>query len=162
MTLGLGPDGTHYFPVFPYPSFTRMSEGDLKDLWAYLREVRVEDGTTVFLSTHYLEEAEEADRICVIDSGGIVATGAPSDVTAALASEWRIVDADDRGRLRDGLIRLGRVPSGEGPFRLDVGTRDTHAVLRAIETPLTVVRTHAPSLEDAYLEIVSRAELGDA
>jgi hypothetical protein len=34
-------------------------------------------------------------------------------------------------------------------------------VLRRIETPLTVVRTHAPSLEDAYLEIVSRAELGD-
>jgi mono/diheme cytochrome c family protein len=34
---GLRPDGAHYFPAFPYPSFTRISDGDLRDLWAYLR-----------------------------------------------------------------------------------------------------------------------------
>ena len=34
---GLRPDGAHYFPAFPYPSFARISEADLKDLWAYLR-----------------------------------------------------------------------------------------------------------------------------
>jgi mono/diheme cytochrome c family protein len=39
MTHGLGPDGTRYFPVFPYPAFTRISESDLSDLWAYLRAV---------------------------------------------------------------------------------------------------------------------------
>lgn len=34
---GLRPDGSHYFPAFPYPSFTRISDADLRDLWAYLR-----------------------------------------------------------------------------------------------------------------------------
>lgn len=37
MRLGLRPDGAHYFPAFPYPSFTRISEADLRDLWAHLR-----------------------------------------------------------------------------------------------------------------------------
>ncbi len=37
MRLGLRPDGAHYFPAFPYPSFTRINDADLRDLWSYLR-----------------------------------------------------------------------------------------------------------------------------
>lgn len=37
MRFGLRPDGAHYFPAFPYPSFTRIIDSDLRDLWAYLR-----------------------------------------------------------------------------------------------------------------------------
>ena len=140
---------------------TGLDAPSRRTLWAYLRDVRREHGTTIVLTSHYLEEAEQADRICIIDAGRIVATGAPADLTAALASEWLLVDAADRARLREELVRLGLSPSGDGPFRIDVGTHDAHATLRSIGTPLTVVRTHAPSLEDAYLEIVSRAELSD-
>lgn len=39
MRFGRAPDGGHYFPVFPYPSFTGMTDADLADMWAYLREV---------------------------------------------------------------------------------------------------------------------------
>lgn len=39
MREGRRPDGAHYFPAFPYPSFTKMADGDLKDLWAFLRTV---------------------------------------------------------------------------------------------------------------------------
>ena len=39
MRQGLRPDGAHYFPAFPYPSFTRIADADLKDLWAYLRSL---------------------------------------------------------------------------------------------------------------------------
>ena len=140
---------------------TGLDAPSRRALWGYLRDVRREHDTTIVLTSHYLEEAEQADRICVIDSGRIVATGSPADLTAALANEWLVVDADDRARLREELVRLGHPPSGDGPFRIEVGTREAHAMLRSIETPLTVVRTHAPSLEDAYLEIVSRAELTD-
>jgi len=37
MRLGIRPDGAHYFPAFPYPSYTKISEEDLRDLWAFLR-----------------------------------------------------------------------------------------------------------------------------
>jgi mono/diheme cytochrome c family protein len=39
MREGVRPDGAHYFPAFPYPSYTKMSDGDLRDLWAYLRTI---------------------------------------------------------------------------------------------------------------------------
>ncbi len=37
MRLGVRPDGAHYYPAFPYPSFTRITDGDLRDLWTFLR-----------------------------------------------------------------------------------------------------------------------------
>ena len=66
------------------------------------------------------------------------------------------MDAADRSALRDELARLGYVTSGGAPFRLQLDGHTVHAILRSIETPLSVVKTHTPSLEDAYLEIVSR------
>jgi ABC-2 type transport system ATP-binding protein len=140
---------------------TGLDAPSRRTLWDYLRTVRREYGTTIVLTSHYLEEAEQADRICVVDHGRIVATGSPERLKADLAREWLVVDANDRRRLADELSRLGLPATGEGPFRLDVDTRQAHATLRRIETPLTLVRTHAPSLEDAYMEIVSRAEVSD-
>lgn len=139
---------------------TGLDAPSRRALWTYLRDVRATQETTIVLTSHYLEEAEQADRICVIDAGKIVTTGSPAELTAALANEYLVVDADDRARLRAELAARGLDPSGDGPFRIDVSTADVHRVLRSIETPLVLVRTHAPSLEDAYLEIVSRAELG--
>lgn len=46
-------------------------------LWEYLKEVRKKEKTTIFLTTHYLEEAEDADRVCIIDHGQVVALGSP-------------------------------------------------------------------------------------
>lgn len=43
MRDGVGPDGTHFFPVFPFTSFTKIRDTDLKDLWAYLRSVPPSD-----------------------------------------------------------------------------------------------------------------------
>ncbi len=39
MREGRRPDGAHYYPAFPYPSFTRINDADLKDLWAFLRSL---------------------------------------------------------------------------------------------------------------------------
>ena len=49
-----------------------------RTLWDHLATVRRESGTTIFPTTHYLEEAEQADRICVIDHGRVVAQGSPA------------------------------------------------------------------------------------
>lgn len=46
-------------------------------LWEYLKEVRKKEKTTVFLTTHYLEEAEDADTVCIINHGKVVALGTP-------------------------------------------------------------------------------------
>ena len=124
-------------------------------LWEYLGQIRRDVGTTVFLTTHYLEEAEEADHICIIDKGKIVSFGTPNDIKKDLVQEYVLVDADDRRRLREELARLELPIEGDGPFKIQLAGRGVHPVLKSIETPLSVVRTHAPTLEDAYLEIVA-------
>jgi ABC-2 type transport system ATP-binding protein len=129
-----------------------------RTLWEHLETVRRDSGTTIFLTTHYIEEAEDADTICIIDQGKIVSTGTPTHVKAHLIQHYVDVDAADRARLRVELARLGvRYVEGER-LRLELDGWTTHALLRSIEVPLTYVQTHSPTLEDAYLEIVGRAE----
>ncbi|TMC71757.1 MAG: ABC transporter ATP-binding protein [Chloroflexi bacterium] len=127
-----------------------------RTLWEHLAEVRRASGTTIFLTTHYLEEAEEADRICIIDKGRVVSFGTPNEIKRDLVEDYVLVDAADRSELRDELGRLGYITSGGPPYKLQLDGHSVHSMLRSIETPLTVVKTHTPSLEDAYLEIVSR------
>ena len=127
-----------------------------RTLWQHLANVRRTSGTTIFLTTHYLEEAEQADRICIIDRGKVVSYGTPDDLKRDLVEEYVLVDAADRASLRDELARLGYPTATGPPFRVDLNGHTVHALLRSIETPLSLVKTHTPSLEDAYLEIVSK------
>jgi ABC-2 type transport system ATP-binding protein len=65
------------------------------DLWAYLNSVRVQHGTTVFLTTHYLAEAETADALCVLSGGRIIEQGSPAEIKGrhATIAPPRPVDA---------------------------------------------------------------------
>lgn len=108
----------------------------------------------MFLTTHYLEEAEQADRICIISHGKVVSIGAPEDVKADLVHDYVLIDAEDRVALLDELTARGIEFSEERRVKLDIRPSQVHGVLRSIETPLSLVRTHTPSLEDAYMEIV--------
>ena len=129
-----------------------------RTLWEHLAEVRRTSGTTIFLTTHYLEEAEDADRVCIIDKGRVVSFGTPADIKRDLVEDYVLVDATDRSALGDELARLGYVTNGGPPFKVQLDGHTVHAILRSIETPLSVVRTHTPSLEDAYLEIVGASD----
>ena len=129
-----------------------------RTLWDYLARVRRENATTIVLTTHYLEEAEQADRICILNFGRVVSTGTPASLKADLTGEYLIVDADDRLGLLAELDRLHLPHDGSGPVRIPLDGQATHPLLKSIETPLTLIRTHSPSLEDAYLEIVGRPD----
>jgi ABC-2 type transport system ATP-binding protein len=126
-------------------------------LWDYLREVRSETRATVFLTTHYLDEAEDADRICILDKGKIVAEGSPAGVKQDLTHEYLVVDAADRGALRRELAMRGITHRETPLFEIPLDGTGAHAILRSIETPLTTVRTVAPSLEDAYIKVLARS-----
>jgi len=126
-----------------------------RNLWEYLTQVRAENGTTVLLTTHYLEEAEQADMICIINKGKIVSYGAPDHLKAELRSQaYLLVDADDRDQLRAELAECG-IPFEETPlFKVPLVELNAQQVIKRIDTPLTLVKTHIPTLEDVYLSIV--------
>jgi ABC-2 type transport system ATP-binding protein len=137
---------------------TGLDPASRRSLWEYLKQSRAESGTTVFLTTHYLDEAEEADTICIINKGKIVSYGTPTQVKSDLVDEYLVLDAADRNTLRAELEQMSLHVNGETPFKVVLNGHSIHELLKAIETPLTVVRTHTPTLEDAYLSIVGRGE----
>jgi ABC-2 type transport system ATP-binding protein len=128
-----------------------------RNLWDYLREVRQKHETTIFLTTHYLEEAEEADRICILDQGRIVSLGTPSEIKADLLEEYLVLDAEDRSALRRELEALQLRFTEHGEFQVSLDGHSAQELIRSLHTDLTVLRTHSPSLEDAYLRIVGTA-----
>lgn len=71
-------------------------------VWQTIKELRRTSGLTVFLTTHYMEETEEADRVCIIDHGKIIADGTPAELRAAYGRSVLTVTSDDPV----GLIRL--------------------------------------------------------
>ena len=131
-----------------------------RGLWEYLREVRNADGTTVFLTTHYLEEAEEADRVCVIDHGRISVIGTPDEMKAELLDRSILLDAADRAALRAELRRLGLAPTieADGLLRVSYAEQTAQELIARIGTPLSVLRVHDPSLEEAYVELLRQPE----
>jgi ABC-2 type transport system ATP-binding protein len=136
-----------------------------RDLWAYLRQVRAEDSTTIFLTTHYLEEAEEADRVCVIDHGRIAMMGTPDELKSRLLERSIALDAADRPALIAELVGKGLEPVDDPSGLVRVAYTDTTAqsIIAGIRTPLSVLRVHDPSLEEAYVELINggRADLAD-
>jgi ABC-2 type transport system ATP-binding protein len=129
-------------------------------LWTYLRDVRTKDSTTVFLTTHYLEEAEEADRVCVIDHGKIAMIGTPDDMKRRLLDRAILLDAADRPSLLTELRDLGFEPSIEdtGLVRVTYEGVTAQPIISRIRTPLSVLRVHDPSLEEAYVELLRRPD----
>jgi ABC-2 type transport system ATP-binding protein len=128
-----------------------------RNLWEYLRKVRNESGTTIFLTTHYLEEAEEADKICMINQGRILAYGSPQEVKGHLIEDYLLIDAADRSQLRTELQNLG-IEFTETPlFKISLNGCSVQQLIKAINTPLTLVKIHMPTLEDAYLEIMENS-----
>jgi ABC-2 type transport system ATP-binding protein len=128
-----------------------------RSLWDYLKEVRNRNETTIFLTTHYLDEAEVADRICILDKGKVVKMGAPEELKAELLQEYLVIDAQDRDRLRRELERRGLQFREAGSFQVLLDGHSAQDVIRSLDTELSVLRIHAPSLEDAYLKIVGSA-----
>jgi ABC-2 type transport system ATP-binding protein len=126
-----------------------------QNLWKYLQDIRKKEDTTIFLTTHYLEEAEGADYVCIIDQGKLVAQGSPTDIKETLIENYIRVDAEDRNELLQELKKQKLHYRGDGPFTVKMNSLSAQQVIHKIKTPLSVLEVHAPSLEDAYVEIIS-------
>lgn len=136
-----------------------------KNLWEYLKKIREEEKTTVFLTTHYLDEAEEADRVCIIGGGKIVTMGTPEKIKKDLVKQFVTMDAKDRNKLEKEFKTKGIKYEGEGPFKIIIPTGNAQKVIKSINTELNYLDIHNPTLEDAYIEIVekeSKDKEGDA
>ena len=145
---------------------TGLDPASRSDLWDTVRDL-VSGGTTVLLTTQYLEEADLlADRIVVIDRGGALAEGTAADLKRRLGGtvlELTVLDDGEAQRAADilGGLDLGRVARDGRALRVSVsdGTRALIAAVRAldavgIEPAAAAVRE--PSLDDVFLALTGR------
>jgi ABC-2 type transport system ATP-binding protein len=137
-------------------------------LWEEIGRLASQDGITVMLTTHYLEEADRlARRLVIVDRGRIVAEGQPERLKGELrgdAISIELQDSESNGRVTHALGRLGEVRDvlvdGRSlRARADDGARAVPIVLQALEAggvrvaSVTVAR---PSLDDVYLRYTGR------
>ena len=135
-----------------------------RSMWDLVRQIR-ERGCTVFLTTHFMEEAERlCDRVLIIDDGKIVALDTPEALIRSLSAERRLIFtlADDRAAppLAD-LSQVRRVERvGERLIVHGHGERFVSSVVSALEdagVDFLDLRTEQPNLEDVFLQLTGRA-----
>jgi ABC-2 type transport system ATP-binding protein len=129
-----------------------------RTFWGQIRGL-ADSGRTVFFTTHYMEEAEVADRIALIDSGRIVALGTPSELKARVGGGVVSLRTDDDARARAWLGEHGFTPE-HGGQAITLLHADPAAVLPELlrSLPVRVLRAevHVPSLEDVFLKLTGR------
>jgi ABC-2 type transport system ATP-binding protein len=135
------------------------------NLWGHVRDLRARHGTTLFLTTHYLDEADAlCDRVLVIDRGRIVAGGTPDELKRRVSGDLVVVGAEHPERVAE---LAGRLPGSselvvEGRavrFRTADGAAVLPALLRALDADAvaaTSVEVRRPSLDDVFLELTGR------
>ena len=136
------------------------------NMWDEVRKLR-DSGTTVFLTTHYLEEADAlCDRVAIIDHGSIVAEGTPDALKRQVAGDVVIVGTDGGNDAALALLQQQRfvreAETQDGHVRLYVDQGDTAMpqILRLLDgagIPLASLSLHRPTLDDVFLRQTGRS-----
>lgn len=130
------------------------------NLWSFVRMLPVEQGITVFMTTHYMDEAEVCDNICVIDKGKIIAQGSPAELKAGVGGDTIFIKTKDNkeaGRFLE--EKMGIVPTvsdDELYFSADEAETCVPEIIRAFGELIISVRLQKPTLNDVFLVLTGR------
>lgn len=138
-----------------------------RHIWSYLDELRVRENVTIFMTTHYMDEAEHCDRIAIIDRGELVALDTPAELKSIVGGDvvtaWTSDNQGALSRLKhDGLVdgRLG--PQGELILEVAEGERFIPTMMSSLSNGADAIRVESvslrrPTLEDVFIKITGRA-----
>jgi ABC-2 type transport system ATP-binding protein len=143
------------------------------ELWDVIREL-VKDGTTLLLTTQYLEEADRlADRIAVIDDGKVIAEGTADELKSRVGGEVLAVRVSDRTRVPQAAGAVlglgpggGKVDNNTGELTVPVGTDGTAVLTEAVRRldaegiQIADIALRRPTLDDVFLSLTGHAAEG--
>ncbi|MEU2200940.1 ATP-binding cassette domain-containing protein [Isoptericola sp. NPDC019482] len=143
-------------------------------LWAHVARMRAEQGTTVVLTTHYLDEADTAaDRVVVVDHGEIIADGTPDQLKGKVSGDLVTVELADAADAPTASGVAARLPGAQDVereggvvrFRIAAGDTVTPDVVRALDAAgvrMLGTRVQRPTLDDVFLTLTGRRLREDA
>ncbi|GAA3937195.1 daunorubicin resistance protein DrrA family ABC transporter ATP-binding protein [Actinomadura viridis] len=129
-------------------------------IWEYIRELKRAEQITIFMTTHYMEEAEFCDRIAIIDAGRIVALDTPEALKAGIGEDRvRIGTTDDDAAIAALADRFGvaaGVSEGAVTFAVPSGERFVPRLFAELGVPIESVNVSRPSLDDVFMSFTGR------
>lgn len=129
-------------------------------MWRYLESIRVEQGVTVVLTSHLLEEAEKADRIAILDQGRLVAIDSPDALKDRIGGDTITIRTRDPQELLGRLhIQLGleaRLVGDQVRLETENGPGVIQAITEACPGLVEAITLAKPSLEDVFIAMTGR------
>jgi ABC-2 type transport system ATP-binding protein len=124
-------------------------------IWSYIGELRTRERITIFMTTHYMDEAEYCDRIAIIDNGKLVAQDTPAALKAKVGKDRvAITTADDTAALTRLHEQFGVEPAvreGHIMFAVANGEQFVPRLFAELGIPIRSVSVARPSLDDVFL-----------
>ena len=138
---------------------TGLDPGARRDLWLYLRTLRDQEGVTILVTTHLMEEAEHCDRLAILSEGKLVALGTPAELKAQIGGEvvtFETASAEAATRLAELMTNrfvVGPTVLGNAVrIEREQGHRFLTEVVEAFPGMVESVSVARPSLEDVFID----------
>ena len=129
-------------------------------IWEYIIEMCRQEGTTIFLTTHYMDEAEKAGRIAIIDEGKIVALDTPKKLKKIVGQDIISVKTEnDTKAIEEIRLRYqieARSDGGGLTFSVKNGDEFLPEFIKGLRTKILSVNLRRPSLDDVFLKLTGR------
>src|SRR3954451_24460698 len=124
-------------------------------IWGYIRELREREDITIFLTTHYMDEAEYCDRIAIMDRGRIIVLDTPEALKASVGRDRVQIGTDDDeaalAALRERLGLEATMAEGLVTFAVENGGEFVPRLFAELGVPIRSVSVSRPSLDDVFM-----------
>ena len=124
-------------------------------IWSYIRELKSREDITIFLTTHYMDEAEHCDRIAIMDQGRIIVLDTPEALKASVGKDRvQIQTDDDEAAIRSLEEHFGieaTVAEGMVTFGVAEGEHFVPRLFAELGQPIRSVNVSRPSLDDVFM-----------
>jgi ABC-2 type transport system ATP-binding protein len=126
-----------------------------RSIWSYIRELKQREEITIFMTTHYMDEAEWCERIAIMDHGQIVALDAPETLKAGVGTDRVTIHTDDDDATIAALAQRfciqAKISEGAVTFGVAEGEQFVPRLFGELGVPIRAVSVSRPTLDDVFM-----------
>jgi ABC-2 type transport system ATP-binding protein len=126
-----------------------------RSIWSYIRELKEREEITIFMTTHYMDEAEWCDRIAIMDHGQIVALDAPEALKAKIGHDRVVIHTEnDDAAIAELSQKFGidaTIAEGAVTFGVPGGEAFVPRLFTELDVPIHGVSVSRPTLDDVFM-----------